>query len=377
MIHSHITRGMYMNWLLLFLILFLITALGTVYLVTRFHRFSFIKRLGEKHKQLSWAVSFLPLAGIAGVGFLNFYSVIIILLHLIVFWLIADMIAFVVRKALKKERRRNIEGVCAILFTAVYLCIGWYNAHHVTAVHYNVKTGKAISSGNIRIVGFADSHVGVTLSGDDMAREMERIQAEDPDIVVIAGDFVDDDTKRDDMIKACEALGSLETTYGVYYASGNHDKGYMPDNRGFTIDELYAELEKNNVTVLEDEAVKVTDGFNIIGRKDKHDDSRIEIQELTKNISPDDFTLVLDHQPNDYDNEASANADLVYSGHTHGGHIWPSGYVGLLIKANDFVYGQTVREKTNFIVTSGISGWAIPFKTGAVSEYTVIDVVNI
>ena len=364
-----------MNWLLLFLILLLMSIGGTVYLVTRFHRFSFIEKLGKKHKLLSWLASLLPLGGIACIGFINFYSVIVVILHLIIFWLIADLIAFIVRKAAKKERRRNIEGVCVILFTAVYLCIGWYNAHHVICTPYTVSTEKSIGGGKLHIVGFADSHIGITLDGDGMAREMERIQAENPDIVVIAGDFADDDSKRSDMIKSCEALGKLKTTYGIYYISGNHDKGYMQGYRDFTIEEMYDELEKNNVTVLEDKAVMVTDNFAIIGRKDKHDESRKDISELTKDIAPDVYTLVLDHQPNDYDSEAAANVDLVYSGHTHGGHIWPSGYIGLWIKANDFVYGHTSRGNTDFIVTSGISGWAIPFKTGTVSEYNIIDII--
>ena len=48
------------------------------------------------------------------------------------------------------------------------------------------------------------------------------MQAENPDIVVITGDYVDDDTKRQDMVDACRALGTFKTTYGVYYVLGNH-----------------------------------------------------------------------------------------------------------------------------------------------------------
>ena len=44
--------------------------------------------------------------------------------------------------------------------------------------------------------------------------------------------------------------------------------------------------------------------------------------------------------------------------------------------ANDAIYGHKVINGTDFIVTSGISGWAIPFKTGTYSEFTVIDIVR-
>ena len=86
------------------------------------------------------------------------------------------------------------------------------------------------------------------------------------------------------------------------------------------------------------------------------------------------FTIVLDHQPNDYDAQAAAGADLVLSGHTHGGHIFPAGLIGLWIGANDATYGLSRRGDTTFIVTSSLSGWAIPFKTGAFSEFVVIDI---
>ena len=86
------------------------------------------------------------------------------------------------------------------------------------------------------------------------------------------------------------------------------------------------------------------------------------------------YKIVIDHQPNDYDEEASCAADLVLSGHTHGGPLLPAGQIGLLIGANDALYGYEHRKDTDFIVTSGISGWALPFKTGAISEIVVIDI---
>ena len=98
------------------------------------------------------------------------------------------------------------------------------------------------------------------------------------------------------------------------------------------------------------------------------------MSELMKGLDKSKYTIVIDHQPNAYDEEADSGADLVLSGHTHGGHIFPAGQIGLLIGANDRVYGTEKRENTNFVVTSGISGWAIPFKTFTISEYVVIDI---
>ena len=68
--------------------------------------------------------------------------------------------------------------------------------------------------------------------------------------------------------------------------------------------------------------------------------------------------------------------DLVLSGHTHGGQLFPLMTIENLTKMtpDDHVYGYEQRENTNFIVTSGISDWAIKFKTGCKSEYLMIDI---
>lgn len=74
--------------------------------------------------------------------------------------------------------------------------------------------------------------------------------------------------------------------------------------------------------------------------------------------------------------EAAAGADLVLSGHTHGGQMIP--LMQLMrrfhIGGTDNVYGKERRRNTDFIVTSGISDWAVRFKTGCRSEYVMIDI---
>jgi predicted MPP superfamily phosphohydrolase len=84
---------------------------------------------------------------------------------------------------------------------------------------------------------------------------------------------------------------------------------------------------------------------------------------------------MLDHEPTVFVNEAAAQVDLVLSGHTHGGQMFPIGITGELSGANDMTIGMKTIKKTTFIVNSGISNWAIKFKTGgAISEIGVIDI---
>jgi predicted MPP superfamily phosphohydrolase len=193
--------------------------------------------------------------------------------------------------------------------------------------------------------------------------------------VVIVGDFVDDDTDRKDMIEACKALGDLDTPFGVFFVYGNHDNGYYR-YRNFDSLELRAELEKNDVVILTDESVLLDDSLYLIGRRDRSDHGRVTADMLMEGLDKTKYSIVLDHQPNDYDAEAAAGADLVLSGHTHGGHVFPAGQIGLLMGANDALYGVSRRGNTSFVVSSGISGWAIPFKTGTFSEIVVIDLIK-
>jgi predicted MPP superfamily phosphohydrolase len=88
------------------------------------------------------------------------------------------------------------------------------------------------------------------------------------------------------------------------------------------------------------------------------------------------YVVVLDHEPNDYDNEEDAKMDLVISGHTHGGQLFPLMIFDKMFGANDQIYGIEKRGISTFIVSSGIGDWAVKFKTGTVAEYVVIDLKN-
>ena len=135
-----------------------------------------------------------------------------------------------------------------------------------------------------------------TFDGDGYAKHIETIQQVHPDLVVITGDYVDDGTTREDMIKCCEAMGRMESTYGVFFVYGNHDRGYF-NNRDFSYQDLEEELEKNNVTVLKDETVQITDKIYLIGRRDRSMRDRLSMHELTEDLDKDKYMIVLDHQP--------------------------------------------------------------------------------
>ena len=365
-------------WIVIFGLMFAGMIAGIIYLYTRFERFGLVRRIAGGRKPVRRILAFVPILIIACFYLIDGMNTIVVVLHLMIFWLIGDIIGHVIHK-----KRRNTDdgsgfrpyytGIAVMIFTAVYLCAGWYLAHHVIRTTYDLTTDKDLGQPELKAVLFADSHIGTTFDGEGFAEHMKAVSEEEPDIIFIAGDYVDDDTVREDMVRSCQALGELRTTYGIYYVSGNHDKGYY-NGRDFTYDDLRAELEKNGVTVLEDEAVLINDSFYVIGRLDKGAGNRKSASEMTEGLDKEKYMIMLDHQPNDYEAEAASGADLVLSGHTHGGQLIPITRVGELIGANDNTYGYERINNTDYIITSGISDWAIKFKTGTRSEYVVLNI---
>lgn len=367
-------------WIIIMWTTLIITGMALVYVSNRVCKFGFIRRLTKEDEKRKAFIG----GGIVFGGFgvlcwlLNFMNAIVCIVYFALAWLICDFIFFLTEKLRKQPFKRYYSGSCAVIIALAALIYGWYAAHNVWRTEYNLVTAKNIE--NLKIVMFADSHIGTTFNADKFAEYIATMQAENPDAVVIVGDYVDDDTSLENMISSTRALGSLQTKYGVYFVFGNHDKGYYgASHRGFSADELVARLQNNGITVLRDETALIGDAFYIIGRRDFSEvkemhHQRKSMAEITAALDMNKYSIVLDHQPTDYAAQAKSGVDLVLSGHTHGGQLWPFNQVGKWIGANDRIYGYEKRNNTDFIVTSGISDWAIKFKTGTKSEYVVLNI---
>ena len=183
---------------------------GFIYLTRRISAFGFIKKLSKDKKVLKYAISAGLIVLTGGIIWLiwDWINAIICLLHLVIFWLLCDLFVFIGKKISKKQASKCLAGFIAVPLTVVYLAVGWYLCSNVWETDYTLKTDK--KSGDIRIVQFADSHVGTTFHGDGFAKYMEEIQKLDPDVVLITGDFVDDDTSKEDMIQCCAVCISWE-----------------------------------------------------------------------------------------------------------------------------------------------------------------------
>ena len=338
---------------------FIILLFAIYYVYKCFLRFNFIKNINNKALRL-----LVPLIPMILIYILfNFMNATIIMIHLSLFLALSNLII----KLSKKEFKIYVAGIIGIVLTVIYLSYGAYQIYHVYETKYTIETNKSVE--NLRIIQIADSHVGTTFSGEGLLKHVNKMNEEKPDIVVVTGDFIDDSTTRKDMIDACTSLGKLQTKYGIYFAFGNHDKRYYSGE--YTSSDFINELKKNNIIILEDEVIEIGN-YYIIGRNDARY-KRKSIDELVENLDKSKYMIDLNHQPNDYSQEMN-KVDLVLSGHVHGGQMIPLMFFIKPLNIDDEYYGMHKRENTTFIVTSGLSDWAIDFKTGTFSEYVVIDI---
>ena len=353
-------------WFIIFFLMFASFIAGFIYLVNKISSLFIFKFA----KLVSFIIILIINIIISKVWSLT--NAIAILIHFVLGFLLVDFILFIISKFINFEIKNYYSLIIGFILVIIYLSFGWYIAHNVVETSYDIKSDKI---DNLKIVLISDSHMGTTFDSEGFKKELDKIEDVKPDLIIVAGDFVDDDTKRDDMIKACKYLGEVDTKYGIYFAHGNHDRGYFKaEKRGYSVDELEEELSNNGINILKDESILINDEFYVIGRRDADDKDRIDIDDLVKDLDKDKYMIVIDHQPTDYDNEKDSNVDLVLSGHTHGGQLIPLNFINTLVSKNYKVYGIEKRDNTNFIVTSGISTWDIKFKTGCKSEYVVVNI---
>ncbi len=309
---------------------------------------------------------------------LHIINAVVVFLHLAVFLILSDLIFYIFRRNLPSGYVKRLSAIAACAATLCALSAGWYLNHNVWRTEYSLTTSKEIEP--LRIVMFADSHIGTTFNAAGFEKHLKNMEKDRPDLIIIAGDFVDDSTTKDDMLGSVRALGKIRTKYGIYFAVGNHDKGYYGDlRRGYSLAEMTDEMRRNGITVLTDEISDLPANITVIGRKDlsverELQGSRYSAAQLRALVPEDRYAIVIDHQPSDFNRLADSRFDLVLGGHTHGGQMFPLNSIGKLTGVLDLVYGYERRGTTDFIVTSGISDWALKFKTGTFSEYTVINI---
>lgn len=298
-------------------------------------------------------------------------------INLLLSALICELVFFMVRlftkdKSLKTVRM--IHGGVALALPIILSFYGFMNAAIVKKTEYSLEF--STSREELKIAMLSDLHLGAVGSEAKLERWVEAINEESPDIVLIAGDLIDSNYgKIQDPERAVALLASISAKYGVYACLGNHDAGK-------TYKDMLSFFVRANITVLQDEYVVIDDALVLVGRRDLSpiggtaDEHRIDTDAVLGNLPDLDIPIiVMDHNPSDI-HSYDERVDLIVSGHTHKGQVFPANFVTNMIYTVD--YGVYRQDETSpyVIVSCGIGGWGMPMKTAGHSELVIITMKN-
>ena len=312
-----------------------------------------------------------------------------ILLYLILAVLMADAICFLlflITKRRLKCRTAAAGGICAMV-VLVLSAWGAYNARIIQVTPYEItvnKDGGRLE--NLNVVLAADLHLGYNIGTAHMMQMVDKINEQNADIVVFAGDIFDNEYEAlDDPEELIAVLQKIQSKYGVYACYGNHDVeekilagftfgGNKKKESSIQMDEF---LERAGIHLLQDEAVLIDDSFYLYGRPDAQRPGRgINMRktaaELMGELDTEKPVIVIDHEPKELQELADAGVDIDLCGHTHDGQMFPANLITALMWENS--YGYLKKDHMHTIVTSGVGLFGPNMRVGTIAEICPITV---
>ena len=291
-------------------------------------------------------------------------------------------------RTFKNPRIFRVTGAVCVLLVLCVTLYGAANARIIRTTPYEITVNK--DGGNLdslNVVLAADLHLGYNIGCRHMERMVKQINAQNPDLVVFAGDIFDNQYEAlDNPDRLISILQDIESTYGVYACYGNHDieeailAGFTFSGNGEkkeSAPEMDAFLEAAGITLLQDEAVLIDDSFYLYGRPDmakpgRGIDVRKTPEEITAGLDLTKPILVLDHEPAQLSELEEAGADVVLGGHTHDGQVFPVNLITNLIWENS--YGCLRKGDMYSIVTSGVGLFGPNMRVGTIAEICPITI---
>ncbi len=265
----------------------------------------------------------------------------------------------------KKFIAITISIITLILVAGGYLTTKIINIRHYE-IHINKKANNLKS---LNIVMASDLHLG-TINGKMFAYKIvDKINKLKPDIILFAGDIIDEDIKPVLRDNVGEALYQLKAKYGIYGVTGNHE--YIGG-----VQEAVNYLIRHKIQMLRDSTILINNSFYLIGREDRsinqYSKKRKELSELLKDVNKTLPIILMDHQPFQLEEAERNGIDLQLSGHTHNGQLWPLNH--LLKKIYELPWGYKIKGKTHYYVSCGVGGWGPPVRLGSLPEIVNIKI---
>jgi predicted MPP superfamily phosphohydrolase/penicillin V acylase-like amidase (Ntn superfamily) len=276
----------------------------------------------------------------------------------------ARLTRLVPKERVRSPRFRAVRLGFVLIVPALIVLAGVRNYQTLRVKAYDVEVPRRSSSlSELRIAFASDLHLGDRTAAGFMDDFVAKVNALEPDVVLIGGDVLEGDRREERLARYEAGFRRLRSRYGVFGVPGNHE-GYAGGQA-----EFFAE---SGIRLLRDEVVRTDDAFLLAGRKDQRSRDRKPLAALLAG-TPDDLPVILlDHRPTDLESASRSTADIQLSGHTHHGQLFP---VNLVTNHRyELSWGYKKKGRTHVFVTSGVQLWGPPVRTAGRSEILFIRV---
>ena len=269
-----------------------------------------------------------------------------LLLILLLFLLIYEVFRFLVPLSPR---------FCSIFIIAISVLIAVYGV--INGRRLEVNEVFIECPVELKAVQISDVHLG-SISKSDFDKITTRTNSLDPDVVFITGDLMDNFN-----VSTCEAVGLVnKLTSPVFFVTGNHE-GYVGYERVMSL------LQGTKVRLLRNEVVDFQ-GIDIIGVDDSFDRANLKVKLSDYENDGSRFSILIYHRPEGLNFVSSKNINLMLSGHTHNGQIFPFNFVVRIFYK--YVQGLYRVGDTWLYVSVGSGSWGPPMRLGSRREITLL-----
>ena len=282
--------------------------------------------------------------------------------------------------AKNKKLKITLSLTTAIVFILLSVLI---SENHIVVKKYNYATD---NSDLCRIVFISDLHS--RSFGEDNSELLDKIVEQNPDLICLGGDFINDEATDEEISDFITLLSKLKEIAPTYFSYGNHDLNYI-NAYGDNVSPL---IKNTGCAILEEEYVDIEINGNPIrlgGMFDYAFNQQYVPDEEWQNgttykfladfTKTDRIKILLCHRPDSfiYGNAALWDIDYVLSGHTHGG-LWRLPLIGGIIAPEQGIFPQYDKGEYDIgniklIISSGFDGYDNIPRLFNCPEITVIE----
>lgn len=301
----------------------------------------------------------------------------VFMFYMTLLWLVIDLLLYLNRRrpfmgSFLNDNPRTSGAIFFVVTTLsiiTIMYIGNYRFRNPTVTELEININKeARGRSSLKIVAVSDVHLGYLINKKYATRYVELINEQNPDIILFVGDIIDaeiapilEQNMQDDFIK-------LKAPLGIYSCTGNHEYRYEAEKKINWLN------DNAGIKMIRDSAVLIDSSFYVVGREDWIIPSRKDLKTILaeQNVDAALPIIVLNHTPNDLNDEMKNGADIALYGHTHDGQVFPFNILTRLMF--EVSNGYKKKGDTNVYVSSGLGLSGPQYRIGTKSEIAVLNV---